>query len=270
MDFFQQLILGLVQGIAEWIPISSEGFLLLVKNNFFGEVDIDIFVRQALLLHLGTFFAAVIYFRKDLKELWRGALNYKKSDHETQKVLRFLLITTIISGVLGLAILKLMEFINLSEIPLTSSTINLGIGILLLFTGFLQLKASSAGFKRIHHLKTEDGIILGLAQGFAALPGLSRSGLTVSTFLFRNFDETQALRLSFIMSLPIVLLGNIMLNFSDLKFVLDIFWGILFSFLFGLLTINLLMKFSKKVKFGHFVIFFGLLSIIAGVVNLFV
>ena len=105
-------------------------------------------------------------------------------------------------------------------------------------------------------------------QGIAVIPGLSRSGLTISGLLFRNFDETVALKLSFIMSLPIVLLGNIILNFSDFVFIKEMFFGLMFSFIFGLMTIHLLMEFSRKVKFGFFVIFFGLLTILAGLITL--
>ncbi|MCH7902465.1 undecaprenyl-diphosphate phosphatase, partial [archaeon] len=61
MELFQQIILGIIQGVTEWIPVSSEGFLLFATTNFFGEINIDLFLRQALFLHFGTFFAALIY-----------------------------------------------------------------------------------------------------------------------------------------------------------------------------------------------------------------
>jgi len=269
MEFFQQIILGIIQGITEWIPVSSEGFLLFFTTNFFGEVDINLFLRQALFLHLGTFFAALIYFRKDIKQLINGAVNYNNSDPETKRTLKFLATATIISGVVGLAILNLLDLIKFQEIPLTSASINFLIGSLLIITGILQIKSRSAGYRKEYDLKNVDGVILGIAQGVAALPGLSRSGLTVSSFLFRGFDETTALRLSFIMSLPIILLANIILNLHDLVFVKSMFFGFLFAFIFGLVTIHLLMMFSKKVSFGHFVITFGFLAILAGIVNLF-
>tara|TARA_B100000315_G_C14572103_1_gene586115 strand:+ start:1942 stop:2751 length:810 start_codon:yes stop_codon:yes gene_type:complete len=268
MELLQQLVFGLIQGVIEWLPISSEGFLLLASSNFFGNVDLNLFLKQALFLHLGTFFAALVYFRKDVLELTKGVLRYNESGTETKRVLNFLFVATIISGVLGLAILNFFKFINIQEIPLTSTSINLFIGSLLIITGFLQLKASSAGYKKTLHLNNKDGIFLGFMQGLAVLPGLSRSGLTISGLLFRNFDETVALKLSFIMSLPIVLLGNLVLNFSDFVFLKEMFFGFLFSFIFGLLTIHLLMEFSRKVKFGFFVIFFGILTIFAGLINL--
>lgn len=269
MDFYQQAILGIVQGIFEWIPVSSEGVLLLISSNFFHNSNIELFIRQALILHLGTFFAALVYFRKDIKELVKCLFHYRKSDTETKRMFNFLFIATLISGILGLAILNLFELANIKEIPFTSTYVNIFIGFLLIVTGTLQVKASSAGYRGILHLNNTDGIFLGFMQGFAALPGLSRSGLTVSGLLFRNFNETTALRLSFIMSLPIVLAGNIFLNLSDIVFVKEMFYAMIFSFIFGLLTIHALMGFSKKVKFGFFVIVFGILMILAGIVGFF-
>ena len=81
-------------------------FVFFVSLYFFGDVDVNLFISLALFLHLGTFFAALIYFRKEVLELFKGAVNYRESDAGTKKFLRFLLITTVISGVLGLAILN--------------------------------------------------------------------------------------------------------------------------------------------------------------------
>ncbi|MBS3071189.1 undecaprenyl-diphosphate phosphatase [Candidatus Pacearchaeota archaeon] len=269
MDFFQQVVLGIAQGITEWIPISSEGVIIFLISNFFSSsIDVELFIRQALFLHLGTFFAALIYFRKEVKELLKGALKYNRTDPETRKTLRFLFIATLTSGIVGLAIINFLDLVNINELPLTSSSVNFLVGFLLLITGFVQLKVRDGGYKRQFQLTDADSLILGLLQGVSALPGLSRSGLTVSGFLFRKFDETVALRLSFLMSLPIVLIGNVLLNF-DIAFIKDMFFGCLLAFFFGLMTIHILMKFSEKVKFGHFAIMFGLLAIIAGFVNLY-
>jgi undecaprenyl-diphosphatase len=269
MEIIQQIILGIIQGITEWIPVSSEGALLFTMANFFGGVDLNLFLRQALFLHLGTFFAALVYFRKEIRQLLSGAANYVNTDPETKRTLKFLVIATVTSGIVGLAIISLLDFVNINELPLTSASINLFIGVLLITTGVFQLKSRSSGYRREFHLRDSDSIILGLAQGVAALPGLSRSGLTVSSFLFRGFDETVALRLSFIMSLPIIFIANLILNLPDLVFVKGMFFGFIFAFIFGLGTIHLLMLFSKKVRFGYFVITFGILAIGAGIVNLF-
>jgi len=266
MDLFQQIVMGIIQGITEWIPISSKSMLLLVSTNFFGGVDVELFLRQALLLHLGTFFAALIYFRKDVAQLIKAAFNYKRSDRETRNVLNFLAISTIISGFVGLAFLQFFKFLSdQTQLIVTSKIITFSIGALLLITGFIQIRASKSGGNRtILHLNQTDNILLGVAQGFAALPGISRSGITISTLLFRNIDDKTAVRLSFLMSMPIVLAGNILLNFKDFNLISGLFVGILVAFVFGLITINIIMKIAERIRFGWFVILMAILIILAG------
>jgi len=261
--FLHQVILGIVQGIVEWLPFSSEGVLLLVNTYLFGSIDMELFLRQALFLHLGTFFAALIYFRKDVKELLIGLRHYKTTDVTTKRFLNFLIIATIVSGIVGMAIFNLSEVLN-TKFILTSKILTIGVGLLLLVTGLLQLRSTRSGIRSIYHLNTTDSIFTGFMQGLAVLPGFSRSGFTISSLLFRNVNETTAIKISFIMSLPIVLIANIILNFRDLAFIGSMIWGLIFAFIFGLITIHLLMKFSEKVKFGWFVIFIAIMLIIAG------
>lgn len=263
---FEQLVLGIFQGIVEWLPFSSEGVLLFVKAVFFNktQVNMELFIRQALFLHLGTFFAALIYFWKDIKELAKGVKHYDKADFETKKTLDFLVIATIVSGIVGLAALKIMDFIN-TEFLLTSKIVAFLVGGLLLFNGFMQLKASRSGIRKIFHLKDTDSLFAGFMQGLASFPGLSRSGLTISALLFRRVDETTALRLSFLMSLPIILIGNIVLNLSDFQFVGSMIWGFITAFVFGYITIHGLMKLARRIRFGWFVIIMATLIILSGI-----
>lgn len=257
-----QFILGAVQGITEWLPISSSGMITLINSNFFGITDIGQLLHMALFLHIGTFFAALIYFRKDVLQLTKSLFNYKSSDLETKKTLRFLIIATLISGLIGLALLKfLTSFESQSEI--TGKTITFFIAILLLFTGVIQIKISSRGLKKETELKNSDGILLGLAQGVSSLPGISRSGITVSTLMLKKFNDTTALRLSFLMSLPIVLIGNIFLNIPDFAQVVTSasLVGLLASFIFGFATISALIKISRKINFGWFVLGFAILML---------
>jgi hypothetical protein len=117
-------------------------------------------------------------------------------------------------------------------------------------------------------IKNKDGFILGLVQGFAVLPGLSRSGLTVAALLLSKFDEETSIRLSFLMSLPIVLAGNIALNFDYItEFNSDMLIGLLAAFIFGYLTIGVLLKLARKINFGWFVIIFGVLSVAAAFIG---
>jgi undecaprenyl-diphosphatase len=95
----------------------------------------------------------------------------------------------------------------------------------------------------------------------ATLPGLSRSGSTVSALLLLGFQKSLSLKLSFLLSMPIVLAGNILLNLNTINFSVDNLVALTASFAFGLLTINLLLKLAKKINFGLLVIIFGLLTI---------
>ena len=255
------IILGIVQGIAEWLPVSSEGMIFLIKTNFFGGGDFIDIARLALFLHLGTFLAALVYFRKEVAVLLRSLINYNKAGENTKKILNFLIVSTLISGVLGLFLLKVFESMEAMIIDSTRF-ITLMIGVLLLITAFLQFKAKKGELEKdSSKIEKKDGIKLGIVQGFAALPGLSRSGLTVSALLLRKFNEETALKLSFLMSLPIVLGGNIILNLNNFSFNSSMLVGLVFSFVFGLITIDILLKFARKVNFTIFILMFAILTI---------
>ena len=260
LTIFQYLILGIVQGVTEWLPISSSGMGTLVMSNFYQITDVNFILRNLLFLHLGTFFAAFVYFFKDVKALTISTFKYKKAKPRTKKTIKFILISTIITGIIGLVLMKFLTNINLE---LTGKTITLLVAALLLITGFVQLKPSRKGFKREENLKNKDSIFLGLMQGLAVIPGISRSGITVSTFLMRKFDDTTALRLSFLMSLPVILLGNIFLNLNDMVLTTYSIFGLVASFFFGFLTIHLLMKLSRRINFAWFVIIFSVLMVLS-------
>ncbi len=263
----EQIVLGAAQGIAEWLPVSSEGIITLIKVNLFpSDANLVDTVKTALFLHLGTALAAIVYFRKDIIILLKDLFAYKTASEENKKVLIFLIISTVISGLLGVIFLKMIPDTPLTE---TSGRILTAIvGIMLLVTAGLQLwnKRASAG-KAETSLRTKDGIILGIAQGFTTIPGLSRSGTTVATLLLLGFDKKTSLRLSFLMSIPIVLAGNVVLNISELQLISSAsLVGLATSFIFGIITINILLKMAQKINFGYFVLFFAILTLVASVI----
>lgn len=261
-NMLEQIILGALQGIAEWLPISSEGIIVLTVKNFFTNGrNLEVIIRQALFLHLGTFLAVLIYFRKDVIALSKALFQYRSAKSETKKVLIFLIVATLVSGSFGFILLKFLLGLE-QELVLSAKIITLLVGFLLILTGIFQFKAKNVGYKKTKDLTFKDGILLGLVQGFAALPGFSRSGLTISTFLLKRFDKFDALKLSFLMSLPIVLAGNVILNSNDWVFFREAVWGLVFSFIFGLITINFLLRAAKKINFGWFVFLFGSLVVI--------
>lgn len=264
LTIIQQIILGIIQGITEWLPISSSGFLTLVMINFFEISDIKFLLHSALLLHLGTFFSAFIYFRKDVFHLIKGLFKYKYQDESTKKTISFLFIATLISGILGIIFILLLNRYE-NEIALTGKSITFFVGILLFFTGIIQIKIKNKGLRKERQIKKSDSFILGISQGITPLPGVSRSGITISALLLRNFDDTTALRLSFLLSLPIILFGNLLLNYPDLVgiFSSTSLYGLLASFVFGILTIHGLMKLSKRINFGLFVLIFAVLMMLS-------
>ncbi|MDP3954022.1 MAG: undecaprenyl-diphosphate phosphatase [bacterium] len=257
----ENIILGIIQGITEWLPVSSKSAIILIEENIFNRPNsISEIIRLALFLHLGTFLAALIYLRKDVRHILGSIFNYKSSDAETKKITKFLIISTLVSGIIGLGLFKIL--LNLESIsPVTGKIATLVIGLLLLVTAVIQLRAKKGGIRQASELTNKDSVILGIAQGLAAIPGFSRSGFTVSALLLRKFNDDTALRLSFLMSLPAVLGGNIVLNLTNLSLSTGNLISLLFSFVFGLLTIDLLLRFAKKVNFGYFVLFFGIITI---------
>lgn len=264
---FQHLILGIIQGIAEWLPVSSEGVLVLVKTRFFPEViAIADLLKIALLLHLGTFFAALIYLWNDVSNLFKTLFHYRNSDISSKKLLKFLIISTFISGIIGLFFLYFISGAEKS-VTLTGRGITVIIGFFLLGTASIQLKARHIGHKDRSQLSKLDSFILGIGQGISTLPGISRSGITTSLLLIRNFDKKEALKISFLMSLPIVLGGNLVINiglFTSLSLASVI--GIISAFVFGLLAIHGFIKLSERINFGWFVLIIAFLMILSGLV----
>jgi undecaprenyl-diphosphatase len=248
------IISGIVQGIAEWLPVSSEGVLVLLQVNVFkSSLNFTSLISYILFLHLGTFLAALIYFRKEVWNLFKELLNYRKT--EKRKVINFYIISTAITGVVGLLVLKTLKYFNNFD----ARWVILIIGLALLVTASLQFGRKERSYKQESDLKNSDGVILGFLQGFSIIPGLSRSGLTVSGLLLRKFSDATALKISFIMSLPAVLAGNIVLNLNKFTLTLDNLIALAFSFLFGILTIHVLLKITQKINFAWFILVFGLL-----------
>lgn len=259
----ETLLLGAIQGIVEWLPVSSEAAIVLTRVYLSGSsVSLSESIELALFLHMGTFLAALVYFREDVVAILRDLVYYNEAGENQRRTILFLFVATLISGLLGFGLLQVIEGIE-SEYQFTGFAITLFIGLLLLVTGFVQLLAPDEGLKGAGSLGLFDGTLLGVAQGLAALPGISRSGITVSALLLRRYKDRQALRLSFLLSLPIVLGGNIVLNYEAFYLSARMGLGLLSSFAFGLLTIHGLLKLARSIRFEYFVFLFAGLTILA-------
>lgn len=254
----EHIILGAIQGVTEWIPVSSKACIMVAKVNLFqSQETLNELINYALFLHLGTFGAAVAYFHKDLLGVLKALLNPAKADQESKKILLFLTITTLLTA-LGQLLVSGASSLAYSA-PHAKAALMLIIAFLLIIAGFLQIKTRSDGKRAPKDLTIVDGIILGLIQAMATLPGLSRAGTTMAGLSFRNFDKEYTLKLSFLMSLPVIFFGNLVKNHETLLSAGPHWMGALTAFLVGVLSINALMNFARRVNFGVFLVMIGMI-----------
>lgn len=260
LTIWEGFILGFLQGIAEWIPISSEAVVNLVALNVF-KIDPNISLQLALLLHVGTVIAAVVYFRKDLKGL------FDQSDPVSKVRLRFLTIATTVSLVIGGLIYLILQSLHLS-----ASMLTIVMGIALLITAWL-LSRQSSGERSWDQVSWQDGTILGLTQGLAVLPGISRSGSTMAVGLWRKFALDQSILISFIMGIPMIIVGAGLLLVTENDSMQVIFSipglvALITSAIVGYVTIDWLLKIARQISFVKFVTVFGIGAILVGVLSL--
>jgi undecaprenyl-diphosphatase len=203
MDPFQAIVLGIVQGLTEFLPISSSGHLRIVPA-FFGWEDPG--AAFTAIVQIGTMAAVLLYFRRDL---WQIATAWGRSlrDPVARRTLDARLGWYIILGTIPIAVLGL-AFKGPIETEFRSLTL---IGTTLIVFGLVMLAAEkfSRRERELDSLTTRDGVVIGCAQALALVPGVSRSGATISAGLFLNFDRTAAARYSFLLSVPAVVLSGL-------------------------------------------------------------
>lgn len=269
------VIIGLAQGVLEWIPVSSEGAVWLIINEL-ESVSFETGVKYALFVHLATVPSAILVFRKQILYMVRNLI---QNPSNLDSVTVFLAISFIVSGLFGLVIIKTVEIVS----PLIGSLGMLVVGVFLLFTGFLSLFKS----RYFQHLVSEssqiydlslsekstlksdeikerrsvykkvliDSLILGGAQSLAVLPGLSRSGITISLLLYRGVGKNQAVVMSFLMSIPASLAAALYSIFTnpDVSLSTFILIACLTAFIAGLVSIKIVLKFVPKLNLTFFI-----------------
>ena len=257
MDYFQAIILGIIQGVTEWLPISSQAMVFLFGRLFFDLGHIEA-LGVSIWFHSGTLLAAVIHF-------WKDILRILTSD---KKMLVFLILTTMMSGVVAVPFLLILLKI---ELPMAIFTII--IGMFLLTIAFLQKRSRQLkiGEKPLTLLEPRDGLVVGAIQGLAVLPGFSRSGLTVATLLAQKYSLKNAFYLSFLMSIPVIFLAQIALPIFEREFIVSsaLLVGALTSGLVGFASIRALLQFAQRVNFFKATLILGIFVIFVGVVLLF-
>ncbi|MEO0281418.1 MAG: undecaprenyl-diphosphate phosphatase [candidate division WOR-3 bacterium] len=245
-ELFYHSLFGFVQGITEFLPVSSSGHIAILKN-IFGITTKNLFFETS--LHLGTFFSLLVFFRTKIIDLLKGMysdLKDKKGKKENINFVSLVLIGIIPAAIAGMLMNDFVE-------KVFSDLFLIGIFYLILSLILFSTKFSKNRMKSVNIFES---IVVGLFQTISLLPGISRSGTTISTALFLGVEPEKASDFSFFMAMPIIL-GSFIKEFIDVKFFFDmnIFAGILISFLTGYLALVVLYKVLRSKKFYLFSIY---------------
>ena len=272
MDLIQSILMGIVQGLSEFLPISSSAHLVFTSNFYkvFRGIEIvqesnqEVFLD--IMLHFGTLIAVLIFFRKEiwqiLKALYLGLKNkdYSSKDFKTGI---YIILGTVITVLIAFPMNEVAEFLVFK--PAIVGGLLIGTGILLLFSEFWAKRHGKNA-----DVTLKSSILIAIAQGLAALPGFSRSGLTIATGLLTGSDRTTAAKYSFLLSIPIILGASMVYPLVKLDFaeVVTYNWtaiiaGTIVSGIVGYLCIKYFLKFVSKFSlsiFGYYCLIMGLVT----------
>jgi len=251
VDIIQSLILGIVQGITEWLPISSSGHLALTQLIF----NIRVPVFFDLILHIGTLAGLVGFYRTDLSKIFRSIIYPRSMEirevKEYRNLLVLIIIGTIPTAIIAFALKSLFEF-SFYDFLLLSIGFFIS-GVFIFITKFFKKGARS--------ITKFDAVLIGIAQGFSVFSSISRSGITISLGMIRQIDHTQLVKFSFLLSIPSIIGGSVfdflLMNDTQMSAIGDIpilsyIMGFISSALVGYLTIKLLIDIVNKGKLHYF------------------
>lgn len=261
MPILHAIILGIVQGLSEFLPISSSGHLILVPW-LFGWTELaenpDLNRSFDVALHVGTFLALVVYFRRDLLTLTRAGLQSvvrRRVEEPQQRLAWLLVVASIPAATVGLVLDKVLDGHSGSEAL---------IGVMLIVFGLLLLVADRVpGRRDVGSFRVRDAALMGVAQAMALQPGVSRSGATISVGRWLGFDRDAAARISFLMTVPIT--GGLGLYKTLDVFVLGeglppgftapFAWGTVGAAVTGFIAVWALLRLIRTRSFLPFVIY---------------
>jgi len=262
MTGFQSLILGIIQGLTELLPISSSAHLDILPW-LFGWTNSQAFNIAFegfdVALHFGTLLAIGIFFFKDWIELIKGGFNQviKKENTKEGRMFWYIVAATLPGGIIGLLLDKFVG--DGLKKPIIIAIALIVMGIIL----YVVDKKSKSNIK-YEQMTFKQTFLIGLSQCLAFIPGVSRSGITMTTGRCMGIDRESVAKYSFMLSAPIVLAATI-LKLKDFVFSIPFFIGILASFIVGIFVIKFLLEYLKKGSFKIFAIYrviFGIIIII--------
>ena len=284
MNILQAIFMGLIQGLTEFLPVSSSGHLAIFQQLFGIETDTGVLFE--VLLHLGTLVAVCIVFWKDFKNLVIHGIGLiidvcmnirtfimnkiNKQDHKYRRLITnayrkfaaLVIVTTIPTGIIGI--------VFSSWIEMASNTLIVP-GICLLITAILLLFVDGRpnGRKKAKATTYKDAGLIGLAQGVATLPGISRSGATISACLFLGLDRSFAVKYSFLASIPAILGANILelrhigSDAVNGGLILNYFIGMIVAGVIGFVCIKIMINVVKRAKYEYFAYYCAVIGVIS-------
>lgn len=251
MEFLYFLLLGIVQGLTEFLPVSSSGHLVLLDRIF--NIDTGNFLFVSILLHIATLFSVVILYRKEIWELIKHPFCEKSY---------FLIISTLLTAIVVLLFKSFFEEMFLGKfLPIFFMTT----AILLMVTFFMSKKEST---KKMTY---KSAMLTGLVQGIAVIPGISRSGSTICFNTLTGTSTQEATSYSFVLSIPIIL-GSLCFEIADCFSMQKVFFsGSIFylimsfivAFVFGIFAIKIMKKVAKTKRYYIFSIYLVIISIVS-------
>lgn len=260
MPLFYLLILAVIQGVTEFLPVSSSGHLILLPA-LTGHADQGQVIDVA--VHVGTLFAVVLYFRKDVGEAFLGLFRLVRGDRESwgARLALYLILSTLPVIVAGL----ILKVTGLSDALRSVAVIGwtmLVFGLVLYWTDqkFPQTKQATDWTLR-------DAMVMGLWQVIALIPGTSRSGITITGARTMGYDRSQAARLSMLMSIPTIMASGTLLGLevaatANAQAARDGAIAAVFAFVSALLALKLMMLFLRSTSFTPYVIYRVILGLI--------
>jgi undecaprenyl-diphosphatase len=257
MDFIEAIVLGIIQGLTEFLPVSSSGHLELAKA-ILGDTSVpQESLTFTVVLHFATALSTLVIFRKEVVEIFKGLFQFKWNE-QTQFSLK-IIVSMLPAVVVGLLFEEQLEAFFGGKILL--------VGSMLLVTALLLLLADRAK-KTDKKVSYVNAVIIGVSQAIAMLPGISRSGATISTSVLLGVDRSKAARFSFLMVVPLIF-GKIAkdlmsgeINFSSSE-ILPLSAGFIAAFVAGLLACTWMISLVKKSKLSYFAIYCAVVGVIA-------
>ncbi len=249
MSVFNAVILGIIQGLTEFLPVSSSGHLVIAEHLMPGWQQTGIVFE--VLLHLATLLAVIIFFRQDLLQLIKSIYTKGTEARRQRYLLLMIILATIPTGIIGLAGKKI--FVGLFE------RLDVVGGMLLVTALLLWLAEIPRAQKGDRSGNIKDAILIGITQGLAIIPGISRSGSTISVAMLLGIEPEKAARFSFLISIPAIS-GAALLNFKEITNlpadqIPASLCGAIAALVTGLMALKLLLMIIKKRRLRLFSVY---------------